>query len=151
MTTPTIETKISQAIQARVATCLPAYPKVWTDGEPVALPTAGGQPAPYIECHHEPNRTVRYLLDPKGKHGRPGILRMTLCWPLARVGTSSGKTHPNAVKEIAGDIATHFWPDNCMAFLGVTVSITKAPDVLGAYRDDTYLRVPVRIDCQTYA
>jgi len=151
MTTPTIETKISQAIQARVATCLPAYSKVWTDGEPVAPPTDGGQPAPYIECHHEPNRTARLLIKAAAPHERPGLLLLTLCWPIANVGTGSGKTHKDAIRDYAGQIAKHFPAGLCMSFQGVGVNVTKAPDVLGAYRDDAYLRTQVRIDLRTFA
>lgn len=151
MTTPTIETKISQAIQARVATCLPAYPKVWTDGEPVALPTAGGQPAPYIECHHEPNRTVRRFIGSNDPHERPGLLLLTLCWPLAKVGTGSGKTHKDAIREIAGEVAAHFPADLAMDFQSVRARVTAAPSVLGAYRDDHYLRTQVRVEWQAFA
>lgn len=148
---PTIETKISQALQARVATCLPAYPKVWTDGEPVALPTAGGQPAPYIEAHHEPNRTVRRLIKANAPHERPGLLLLTLCWPIAKVGTGSGKTHRDAIREQAGKIAEHFHAGLCMSFQGVGVNVTKAPDVLGAYRDEAYLRTQARVEYRTFA
>lgn len=149
--TPTIETKISQAIQTRVATCLPSYPKVWTDGEPVALPTAGSQPAPYIECHHEPNRTVRHFIGSSDPHERPGLLLLTLCWPIAMVGSGSGKTHRNAIREYAGEIAEHFSTDLAMDFQGVRVRVTAAPSVLGAYRDDAYLRTQVRVTYTCFA
>jgi hypothetical protein len=151
MTTPTIETKISQAIQARVATCLPAYPKIWTDGEPASLPTAGGQPAPYVECHFEPNRTVRRFIGSNDPHERPGLLLLTLCWPLTKVGTGSGKTHKDAIREIAGQIASHFQADLPMDFEGVRVRVTAAPSVLGAYRDDAYLRTQVRVTYTCFA
>lgn len=148
---PTVETKISQAIQARVASLPLSYPVIWTDDEPAALPTAGGQPAPYIEAHHEPNRTVRLLIKADAPHERPGLLLLTLCWPIAKVGTGSGKTHRNAIREIAAKIAEHFPAGLCMAFQGVGVNVTKAPDVLGAYRDDAYLRTQVRIEYRTFA
>ena len=148
---PTIQTKISQAIQARVATCLPAYPKVWTDGEVTELPAANNQPAPYIEAHHEPNRTVRHFIGSNDPHEYPGLLLLTLCWPLANVGTGSGKTHPNAVKEIAGQVAQHFPADLPMDFEGVRVRVTAASSVLGAYRDDAYLRVQVRVTYTCFA
>ena len=151
MTTPTIETKISQAIQTRVATCLPAYSKVWTDGEPASLPTAGGQPAPYIEAHFEPNRTVRHFIGSNDPHERPGLLLLTLCWPLTKVGTGSGKTHKDAIREIAGQIASHFQADLPMDFEGVRVRVTAAPSVLGAYRDDAYLRTQVRVTYTCFA
>lgn len=149
--TPTIETCISQAIQARVATCLPAFPKVWTDGEAVALPISGGQPAPYIEAHFEPNRTVRLLIKADAPHERPGLLLLTLCWPVANVGAGAGKTHRDTILEYAGQVAEHFPAGLCMSFRGIGVNVTKAPDVLGAYRDDAYLRTQVRVDLRTFA
>lgn len=142
---PTVETKISQAIQARVATIALPYTVIWTDDEPTALPTANGKPAPYLECHHEPNRTIRRLIKADAPHERPGLLLLTLCWPIAKVGTGSGKTHRNAIREQAGKIAAHFRADLRMIFDGVSVRVAKAPDVLGAYRDDAYLRTQVRI------
>ena len=148
---PTIETKIAQAIQARVASLPLSYPILWTDDEPSALPTAGGHPAPYVECHFEPNRTVRLLIKADAPHERPGLLLLTLCWPIARVGTGSGKTHRNAIREQAGKIAEHFPAGLCMSFQGVGVNVAKAPDVLGAYRDDAYLRTQVRIEYRTFA
>lgn len=149
--TPTIETKISQAIQTRVASLQLPYPVVWTDDEPAVLPTSGGQPAPYIEAHHELNRTVRLLIKADAPHERPGLLLLTLCWPIAKVGTGSGKTHKDAIREHAGKIAAHFPAGLCMSFQGVGANVTKAPDVLGAYRDDAYLRTQVRIDLRTFA
>lgn len=151
MTTPTIETKISQAIQTRVASLQLPYPVVWTDDEPAVLPTSGGQPAPYIEAHHEPNRTVRHFIGSNDPHEYPGLLLLTLCWPLANVGTGSGKTHKDAIREIAGKIAEHFPADLCMPFQGVSVRVTGAPSVLGSYRDDHYMRTQVRVDLKTYA
>ncbi len=148
---PTIETKIALALQARVASLPLPYSVMWTDDEPAALPTSGGQPAPYIEAHHEPNRTVRLLIKADAPHERPGLLLLTLCWPIAKVGTGSGKTHRNAIGEQAGKIAAHFPAGLCMSFQGVGVNVTKAPDVLGAYRDDAYLRTQVRVEYRTFA
>lgn len=151
---PTIETKISQAIQARVATCLPDFQKVWTEdivwenGKPVGLPTENNRPAPYIEAHFEPNRTARPFVGSKEPNDHPGILRMTLCWPIALVGTGSGRTHRNVVREWAGKIAVHFGTDKTLTFQGTGVRVTKWPDVLGSYRDETYMRTPVRIDLE---
>lgn len=148
---PTVETKISQAIQARVATLPLSYPVLWTDDEPATKPTSGGQPAPYIEAHHEPNRTVRRFIGSSDPHERPGLLLLTLCWPIAKVGTGSGKTHRNAIREYAGEIAEHFSTDLAMDFQGVRVRVTAAPSVLGAYRDDDYLRTQVRVTYTCFA
>ncbi len=148
---PTVETKIALALQARVASLPLPYDVMWTDDAPAAMPTSGGQPAPYIEAHHEPNRTVRHFIGSADPHERPGLLLLTLCWPLAKVGTGSGKTHRDAIREQAGKIAEHFPAGLCMSFQGVGVNVTKAPDVLGAYRDDAFLRTQVRIEYRTFA
>lgn len=67
---PITETKVSQAIQARVTTIALPYPVIWTEDESAAPPTFGGQPAPYIEAHHEPHRTVRLLIKADAPHER---------------------------------------------------------------------------------
>lgn len=148
---PTVETKIAMALQARVASLPLPYRVMWTDDEPASPPETGSLPAPYIEAHHEPNRTVRHLIKPDAPHERPGLLLLTLCWPVANVGAGRGKTHRNRVREIAGQIAEHFPAGLCMPFQGVGVNVTKAPDVLGAYRDDAYLRTQIRIDWRVFA
>ncbi len=148
---PTIETKIAQALQARVASLPLPYDVLWTDDEPADKPSAYKRPEAYIEAHLEPNRTVRYLINPDAPHERPGLLLLTLCWPLAKVGAGSGKTPRDATREQAGKIAEHFPAGLCMSFQGVGVNVTKAPDVLAAYRDDAYLRTQVRIEYRTFA
>jgi hypothetical protein len=147
----TIQTKIGIAIQNRVASLPGSFPVLWTDDAPASPPVASGQPAPYIEAHHEPNRTVRRFLGSTDPHERPGLLLLTLCWPLAKVGTGSGKTHKDAIREIAGKIAEHFPADLCMPFQGVSVRVTGAPSVLGSYRDDHYMRTQVRVTYQAFA
>jgi len=112
------------------------YSVMWTDDEPASPPATGSRPAPYIEAHHEPNRTVRHLIKPDAPHERPGLLLLTLCWPISKVGTGSGKTHRNTIGELAGKIAEHFPARLCMSFQGIGVNVTKATDVLGAFRDD---------------
>lgn len=148
---PTVETKIAQAIQGRVASLPIPFVVLWTDDAPAALPASGGQPEPYIEAHDEPNRTVRHFIGSSDPHQRPGLLLLTLCWPLSKVGSGSGKTHRDAIREYAGQIGAHFPVDQPMDFDGVRVRVTKAPDVLGAYRDDAYLRTQVRVSYQAFA
>jgi len=148
---PTIETKIMQAIKARVATIPLSYDKLWTDGEPASPPTTGGQPAPYVECHFEPNRNVRRFTGAKEASERPGLLLLTLCWPIAKVGAGSGKTHQDAIREMAASkVAAHFGTDNLLSFQGARVRVTNLPDVLGSYRDDAYLRVPCTVTLQAF-
>lgn len=149
--TATIETKIAQAIQARVASLPGSFPVLWTDDAPVEPPKDAKGPLPYIEAHFEPNRTVRRFIGSNDPHERPGLLLLTLCWPIAKVGTGSGKTHKDAIRQHAGEIAAHFPADLAMDFQGVRVRVAAAPSVLGAYRDDHYLRTQARIEWQAFA
>lgn len=148
---PTIETKIAVALQSRVASLALPYEVLWTADEPESKPATGGQPSPYIEAHHEPNRSARLLIKPNAPHERLGLLLLTLCWPISDVGASSGKTHKDAIREQAGQIAEHFPAGLCMSSQGLGVNVTKAPDVLGAFRDEAYLRTQVRVEYRTYA
>lgn len=148
---PTIETKISQALQVRVASLGLPYAIRWTDDAPSAPPASGAAPEPYIEAHHEPNRNVRHFVGSTDPHERPGLLLLTLCWPLSRVGIGSGKAHRDAIREIAGQIAEHFPADLAMDFQGIRVRVTKTSDVLGGYRDDTLLRTQVRVTYTCFA
>jgi len=148
---PTVETKIAQALQARVASLPLAFPVLWTDDAPAPKPAASGQPAPYIEAHHEPNRTVRHFIGSTDPHERPGILLLTLCWPLANVGPGPGKTHRDVIRETGGQIAAHFPTDLPMDFDGARVRVSKSADVLSAYVDDAYLRTQVRVLYHAFA
>lgn len=143
---PSIETKIMQAIQGRIATLNLGYSVLWTNDGPQDKPTGGGKLLPYIEAHFEPNRTVRVLIGGRGPHERPSILLLTLCWPITEIGSAPGKTHRNTVLEIAGQIAEHFpCGGACMSFRGTGVSVMSAPSVRGAYLDDAYMRTPIEI------
>lgn len=142
--TASIETKIWQALKARVST-LTGYTSAWPMD-----PFEPGQ-LPYVEVAHLPNRNDRMLIGSKGRMHRPGILQLTLCWPVAQVGAGLGKVHPDVLIQRAGEIAAHFTTDLCMPFQGVSVRVTKAPDVAQPIRDDAYWRVPVSIFYETYA
>lgn len=149
---PSIETKIRLAVEARVATLPSGLPGVvWNDGQAVSPPMNGGQPAPYIEARHMPNATARLFIGSDDPHLRPGILQLTVCWPISNIGTGSGKTHPHVIGEIAGKIAAHFATDLPMDQDGVRVRVEKAPDVAQGYNDDAYFRVPVSIRHSAFA
>lgn len=149
---PAVETKIWLALKSRVATIAGyaanqfAWPMV-----PFTPPQADGRPLPYLDVAHMPNRNSRTLIGSKGPMQRPGILQIALMWPASEIGTGTGKTHPDVLVQQAGDIAAHFSTDLCMAFQGVSVRVTKAPDVAQPTRDDAYWRVPVSIFYETYA
>lgn len=147
---PSIETTIDQAIRQRVSTIPLEYPRVWTNDGTTDLPASGGQPAPYIECHYEPNKNVRPFVGSREANERPGILLLTLCWPVARVGSGAGKQPTTVIREIAASsIAGHFATDQNLSFMGTRVRVTRVPDVRASYRDDAYLRTQVSIMLET--
>lgn len=137
---PSIETKIFQAIKARVET-LPmkaAYPIVWTDG-PAYLPNPT---QPYLRCTWLPNKTERQFIGSKDPQRRPGILQIDVMGTKAQ---GSG-----VAREVAGQVAAHFPADLRLFFQGVKVSVTKAPSVLGSFID-THIQVPVQIEVNSFA
>lgn len=146
----TVETKIWQALKARVATLPGGYAINWPLA-PFTPPKAGNRPLPYVECRHIPNRNNRFLMGSTDPQERRGILQMTLCWPATNVGTGSGKTHPDDLIQRAGEIAAHFPTDLAMDFEGIRVRVERAADVAQAYRDEAYARCPVSIRWQAFA
>lgn len=149
MSALSVETKIWQALRTRVATLQGGYTISWPM-EPFSPPTAGGKPAPYVECRNIQNRTSRVFIGSSEPHDRKGILQLSLCWPVSEVGTGSGKTHPDVLTERAGQIAAHFPTDHRMTFGDVDVRVTSAPDVAQGYLDGTYIKVPVSINWRTF-
>lgn len=147
---PTIETSIWQALRARVQT-LPGGLAINWPMEPFTPPTASGKPLPYIECRNMPNAVNRLFIGSNEPHERPGILQLTLCWPVSEVGTGSGKTHPDVLVQRSGEIAAHFPTDHAMEFQGVRVRVERAPDVSQPYRDDAYWRCPTSVRWRCYA
>lgn len=136
--TASTETKIWQALKARVST-LTGYTFAWP-----MVPFEPGL-TPYVEIAHLPNRNVRPFTASDEPMERPGILQLTLVWPVAQVGTGLGKVHPDTLIQRAGEIAAHFNTDRCMTFQGVRARVTKAPDVARPIRDEAYWRVPVSV------
>lgn len=140
----TIETKIWQALKARVAG-LPLGLVVNWPLEPFTPPVSGGKQLPYVECRHIPNSVNRRLLGSDDPQERPGIVQLTLCWPAADIGIGSGKTHPDVLIQKAGEVAAYFPTDLRLTFEGAVVAIERAPDVAQPYRDEAYIRAPVSV------
>lgn len=148
----TVETKIWQAIKARVQT-LPAPVNLPVDWplETFQKPEAGGRPAPYVECRHLPNTAIRQFIGSNDPHLRQGILQLSLMWPVALVGNEAGQQHPDVLVQMAGLIAAHFSTDLRMMFQDLAVRVEKAPDVSQPFRDEAYWRVPVSVRWRCWA
>lgn len=144
---PEVETKIWMAIKARVST-LPG----WAANR-IAWPMDPFEPGqlPYVEVAHLPNRVNRPFIGSNDPQERPGILQLTLCWPVAQVGTGLGKVHPDVLVQRAGEIAAHWPTDLPLDFGGVRVRVEHAPDVAQPMRDDAYWRVPVSIRYKVFS
>lgn len=138
MSTPSVETRIYQAIKARVSTLPVAstYPIKWSDG-PAYEPQATER---YLRATWIPNQTQRMFIGSSDPHRRPGILQIDV---FATVAQGSG-----VAREVAGQVAAHFATDLTMTFMGVKARVLKAPSV-GPVFVDTHIQVPVTIEVET--
>jgi len=149
--TATVEMKLKLALETRVATLPVSHQVIWRIDGPVSPPTSGGLPAPYIEAHHLPNRNERPFIGANDPHYRHGILQLTLCWPVANIGSGSGKVHRHVLDNTAGQIAAHFPTDHPMYEDGVLAKVEKWPDIDPSYRDEPYIRIPVSVRWHSFA
>lgn len=141
---PTIETSIDQALRARVATLAGGYVIDYGDTD-FTPPVASGKPVPWLEYRNRPNTVDRILITSTGAHDRPGVLQLSLCYPVAL-----NHTQP-VIIEKAGLIAAHFPCDLKLTQGGVTTRIDRAPTIIAPDRQGAYWRVPVIIRWRTFA
>lgn len=142
--TATVETKIWQALKARVLTQPLSFPLAMPT-EDYTPPVVNSQASPYIEVRHLPNRLTRMLIDSDGPVDRPGILQLMLCVPVAL------KMSFEVAQEYAGQLAAHFACDLRLEFQGATVRVDQPPDVAQPYREDDCWHWPVTIRWHCYA
>ena len=130
---PTIETSIWMALKARVSTLVlsPVLPVSWPN-ESFTPPAAG-----YLRVTHVPNIANRLFIGSAAANQRLGLLQVSVFAKLNQDATIA--------TEIAGLVAAHFPADLKMTSGGVTVRVTKAPDVAQALRDDPHWHVPVTV------
>lgn len=144
--TASTETKIWQALKARIDSLSLSYPVIRARGEPTDVPTSGGQPVPYIEAYNLVNDPVPISGGDGGYNRHFGILQLTICWPLSNVGVGAGKTHPDVLTQRSGEIAAHFKHGTDMSFSGTIVRVERPPRaVTDGTVDGPYLRLPVSI------
>lgn len=96
----------------------------------------------YLRVSHLPNQTQRLFIN-SATNRRPGILQISVVVPL-NVGAS-------AATRVAGQVAEHFSMDLRMTSGGVSVRITKAPDIAPALKEDAAWIVPVSVSFETLA
>lgn len=149
MSVPSIETKIAEAIKARVAS-LPmaaSYDIVWTTGDNLLETSSGASytPSPskrYLRCTWTPNATQRRFLKGADPHQRMGVLQIDV------MGVKTAST--GVAREAAGQVAAHFPAGQPMRFMGVQTKVIKAPSVFSPIVG-THVQVPVQIEVRTFA
>lgn len=140
MSVPSIETKIFQAIKARVASLpmIATYEAVWTTGPGTYTPSPT---KPYLRCTWTPNVTARRSTGARDPSRRPGVLQIDVMDTLAR--------GSDVARETAGHIAQHFPADHAMTFWGAKAQVLKAPSVLSP-SFGTHVQIPVQIEIEAY-
>lgn len=141
---PSTETKIWEALKARVKAMLGGYPLAWPT-EDFDSPSDASAPWAYIEVAHLVNDNSRIMIGSDDPHDRSGILQLSLMWPIAN------KTTNSQLVELAGQIAAFFPTDLSMSFQDVVVRVERAPDVAQAFREEAYWQVPVRVRWRCFA
>lgn len=140
MSVPSVETKIIEAIRARVALLpmIASYPIVWmTDTTYTPNPDDA-----FLRCSWSPNQTQRMVIDSDGPHQRLGVLQIDV---MGRKTQAAGVTN-----EVAGQVAAHFPADLIMHFMGVSVRVLKAPSVGSAFVG-THMQVPVIVELESFS
>lgn len=135
----TIEKSIENALFERVASLVlnPALPVAWPN---IAFqrPATG-----YLRVTHVPNTSRRRFVGSTEPHQRRGILQIDVFLPLNGGATKS--------TENAGKVAQHFPTDLKLPKDGLTVRITKAPDIAQGFSEETYWQVPLTISYDCFA
>lgn len=144
MSTPTVETKISEAIRARVASLPMAatYTIAWTDGPlPAGKQTYTPDPLKrYLRVTWTPNQTQRQFIGSNDPHRRPGVLQIDV---FGTVSQGSARAI-----EVAGQVAQQFPVDLALTFMGAKVRVMNSPSV-GPVFVDTHIQVPVLVELET--
>ena len=135
-----VEASIQAALFARATSLVlsPAHPVAWPNVN--FTPPANRR---NLRFTHMPNTTERTYIGSREPHLHQGILQIMVVAPL-----NSGEAGPRA---IAAAVADHFPTDLRLTSGGVTVRITKRPDIAAALATDTELQIPVSIRYEAYA
>lgn len=125
------------ALRSRVTTCLPAMRKAWP-AEPFEVDASA-----YLRIGDVSTTPTTILVATNKPHLRTGILIVTLVHPLT---ASAGEVY----KDIAGQIAEHFYDGLSMRYLNACVTVDGAPHVQDGYLDNGYWTVPVAINWRCF-
>lgn len=130
---PTNETKVWQALKAKIKSLNLSYPIVYPNQ--VYTPSS----ETYVRIRHFPNTTeVTNISRPDdGKY--KGILQIELAFAIAKHYTY------DVMQEQISIIGANFRIDNRMPFQDINVFLEKKPDILPSYTEDGFLIFPVSI------
>jgi hypothetical protein len=134
---------IPEATETALFTCAAGLAAI--TGLPIAWPNvnftapASGR---YLRVDHLPNTTRRPFIN-DAEHIRPGILQV-----MVVVKKAEGKT---IATRYAGQVVDHFPTDSKMVLDGITVRITKEPDIAPPLPNDTSFMIPVSVSYETRA
>ncbi|MEO9230372.1 MAG: DUF4128 domain-containing protein [Devosia sp.] len=136
----TIEKSILQSLEARFAALVfsPVLPVAWPNK--VFTPSADKH---YLRFVFVPNVTNRLMIGSSGAHQYLGLLQVSVYW--------SKLDGEDAPRDIAGLVAAHFPCDLKLNSGGVTVRITKRPDVRDLMVEDAAVQIPVMIAWEAFA
>lgn len=134
-----VETSIVEALMARLATLTlsPALPVAWPNVD--YTPPAAG----YLRVTHAPNTATQVTLGTEGKNRHIGIFQVDVMLPII-IGISTPM-------EKAGAVAAHFKRGTVLTKDGISVRITRPPEIRPALQSLPYIQVPVIIRYQADA
>jgi len=134
------ESEIMAALYGRLAafTAVPALPVSWPN---VTFSPPANQK--YLRAVFVPNLTNRALIDSDGPHQHMGLLQVSVMWTKGQ-----GEAAPRLV---AGQLADHFSCDLKLRSGGLTVRITKRPDVRDLMIEEAAIQIPVMVDWECWA
>lgn len=135
-----VETEIMELLFARLGSLVsgPALPIAWPNVS--FTPPADHR---YLRVQFVPNIANRVLIDSDGPHQHLGLLQVSVYW-------TKGAGEKD-VRNAAAAVAAHFPCDLKLRSGGLTVRITKRPDVADMLVEDAAIQIPVMIAWECWA
>ncbi len=133
----TIQTDIETALFDRVKTLelSPEFEIAWPNIAFVPVEN-------FVRVSHAPNQNARVLINSEPHH-RYGLLQLSVF--------TAKDSDTTLSTEICGKIEQHFPADLVLSSGNARVRLTKAPDLVPAFAEDTHWHAPVMISYECYA
>jgi hypothetical protein len=135
----TAEAKIMEALFGRLAALVltPVLPIAWPNLT-LTPPTTGK----FLRVQFIPNIANRVFIGSDEPHQLMGLFQVSVCWPL-----NAGEGAP---RDIAGTVAGQFPADLRLDVGGLSVRVTKRPDVDDLLIEDSRVQIPVTIEWECW-